>query len=322
MTISAVIPCYNSAATIRDALRSVEAQTVKADEVVVVDDGSTDDSAGIVEREFPQCRLIRQANAGPAAARNRGVSEAMGDWIAFLDSDDAWLPWRLSAVLDLASVHPDVGLWCGEALRWSGSSTAAPQPVKPTFHRVALDCFLSNNPIATSSVLVRRDVLLESGGFDPAFRGPEDFDLWLRVGARAQIAFIEAPVALYRRVPGSLSMDDRRFLPEVLRVLDKAFASGGALASHPQWRSLALSTQYWNASWMAFERGDRRAAVALWARAWRLNRRAHAPARRAWFRLGVRYLVGERVEQKIAKETKRRVAASGGDGRVNDGMDD
>jgi glycosyltransferase involved in cell wall biosynthesis len=294
MTISAIIPAYNAAETIREAIRSIYSQTLKSGEIIVVDDGSRDDTTGIVGREFPECRVICQENGGPAAARNRGVEAAKGDWIAFLDGDDAWLPPRLATQMEFAAKQPDIGLWCGEARRWAGEGIEATSPgseLLAPFRWLALADFIENNPVATSTVLMRRDLFSRLGGFDTAFRGPEDFDLWLRVAAQGDIGFVQAPLAMYRCVPGSLSMDERRFLPEALRVLDKAFAQGGALAGHAGWRPAAESTQYWNASWMAFERRDRRAALSLLAKAWRLNRRAHTPVTRSWLGLLLRYLL-------------------------------
>jgi glycosyltransferase involved in cell wall biosynthesis len=265
MTISAVIPCYNSAATIRDSLRSVWAQTVKADEVIVVDDGSTDDSAGIVEREFPQCHLIRQANAGPAAARNRGVAEARGDWIAFLDSDDVWLPWRIELQTTLAARHPGTGMWCGTAVRWDGSDAAETSHTTPPPREILLDELTYHNPVATSTVLARRQLLQDLKGFDTRFRGPEDYDLWLRVAAIAPINFTPAPLARYRSGRSGLSLDDERFLPQVCAVIERAFGPGGVLAGH-RGRRRALAYQHLSACWSAGRRDARLRAWGLFAR--------------------------------------------------------
>ena len=182
-------------------------------------------------------------------------------------------------------------------------------------------------------MLVKREVLLAVGGFDAQFRGPEDYDLWLRVAAYGQIeeksieqkeaketkerildsaeggkykssslplfpsvkksssgiVHVAEPVSRYRQVPGSLSMDDRKFLPQVVRVLDKAFGVGGALAEYGHLRTGAMSSQYWSGSWMAFSRGDRLTAVRLWYRAFMINYRMTHPAKRPWLKLLIRY---------------------------------
>jgi glycosyltransferase involved in cell wall biosynthesis len=349
--ISIIIPAYNSSATIVEALESVAAQTGMDYEVIVVDDCSTDDTVAVVRRWIAaQTSATSHAsrftlhllslNAGPAAARNAGMAAAKGEWIAFLDADDLWLPRHLE-VLMAAAHETGAALVCGEAVRFeapaaSGKGQGDPSPAsgypssgqetrnqepgtRNVFRAVTLEEFVRHNPVATSAVLAKREALLAVGGFDPQFRGPEDYDLWMRIAALGaatvidhsslaigtaknqeprtkNLVFISTPVSLYRYVPGSLSMDERRFLPQVLRVIDKAFGSAGAMAGHPEWRGAALATQYWNASWMAFQRGDKRAAMRLWWKAWRLNRNATPSVQRAWFRLLVRYVAGKRGE--------------------------
>ena len=121
--------------------------------------------------------------------------------------------------------------------------------------------------VATSTVMVKKAVLKDVGGFDEQFRGPEDYDLWMSIAARSKeqgaesIAIMNAPLTYYRERAGSLSMDDRTFLPEVLRVLDKAFAEDGALSEMPHMQSKATARQYWHASLMASSRGDRGQAL-------------------------------------------------------------
>jgi hypothetical protein len=130
---------------------------------------------------------------------------------------------------------------------------------------LTLDELAVHNPVATSTVLVRRAAVLAAGGFDPQFRGPEDYDLWLRVAARERVVFLDAPLARYRLVTGSLSLDDRRFLPEILRVLDKAYGRGGVLRGRPgEGRARGYHTLA--CSWMAAERGDIGRALRLFTR--------------------------------------------------------
>lgn len=299
-SVSAVLPAFNNADTIAEALESVAAQTVPACEVIVVDDGSSDDTATVAGACIARLRLpgrvLRQENAGPAAARNRGVEAARGDWIAFLDADDMWFGWRLGLQMEMASRHAEIGCWCGQSVRWTERDSTG-EPARPSgncrFREITTDDLLVNNEVATSTVLVSRKRLDEAGGFDPSFRGPEDFDLWLRLAAVARIAMVEAPLARYRVRPGSLSLDDRTFLPQVMRVLDKAFGTGGVLSGGKCDRRLAESTQCWNASWMAFQRGDRRMALRLLWRARRQNRAAAGPVRRPWWRLAARYAIGK-----------------------------
>jgi hypothetical protein len=265
-SVSVVIAAYNEAETIRDALRSVLAQTVPPAEIVVVDDGSTDDTARIVVREFPGCRLIAQANAGPAAARNRGIAASTGAWVAFLDADDAWAPRKLEWQLRSAAVEPTVDVWCGEAARVNADGgpipESSPEPGGGEVRPIPLREFLDHNPVATSTVLIRRRALEALGGFDERFRGPEDYDLWLRAAARFRIGFLAAPLAFYRYRTGRLSTDDRTFLPQVLGVLDKAYRPGGVLRGQSGKRR-AVGYQYLAASWMAAERGATGRALRL-----------------------------------------------------------
>ena len=317
--ISVVIPCYNSAGTIRAALDSVSAQTVGAADVVVVDDGSMDDTVSRVRAyrfdptrgQSPSLRVLSTGlNVGPAGARNRGVEESTGEWIAFLDSDDGWLPRRLEIQLSLASAHRDIQMWCGRTVDMdSGSGAGGPRAgdgaggappleprraaaggdddrsAEPKWVRLGVEDFVDMNPVATSTVLVRREVLRAVGGFDPRFRGPEDYDLWMRIAATYPVGRIQCPLSRYRHGASSLSMDDRKFLGEVLRVIDKAYAPGGALWGRPG-RRRTQAYQHLCAAWMASERGAPCAALGLFGQsAWLWPWAFRNPQMREWGRV-------------------------------------
>lgn len=300
--ISVVVPAYNAAQTIREALASVAAQGRRDAEVIVVDDASRDATPQILRDEYAQKPghriLALERNGGPAAARNAGVELARGAWVAFLDGDDAWLPGRLDLQLQLALANPEVALWCGDVVPLK-SENAQQEPRLPAaaharFRDLPLAEFVYHNAVATSTVLVRRAALLSVGGFDEQFVGPEDYDLWMRLARVHRLARLECPLARYRLVAGSLSMDDRKFLPQVLRVLDKGFAPGGVLSAHADLREASMATQYWNASWMAFNRGARPTALRYWWAAYRRDHRSAISAARPWRRLLLRYLAGRR----------------------------
>lgn len=330
MQVSVIIPACNAASTIREALDSVAIQSASTTnghqiEIIVMDDASTDNTSDVVKEwaehpPFSGLRLLHlSCNSGPATARNRGIAEANWEWIAFLDADNAWLPDKLAIQTEIAAKHPEVALWCGETSREdegknlpcctaNGCLAAKPLTWKPelsefkggntvgdlhsSFHKLRLEDFAMSNPVATSTVLVRKDAVLAVGGFDEQFRGPEDYDLWMRIAAKFPVMKIERQIAMYRFMQGSLSMDDRKFLPEVMRVLDKAFHAGGALEHCQELRSAAMSNQLWNASWMAFNRRARAKAVGLWSRAFFGNALSSQPVGRQWFRLLARYLFG------------------------------
>lgn len=296
--ISVIVPAYNAAATIREALASVAAQGRTDCEVIVVDDASRDETPRILQAEFAHrlgFRILRLGqNAGPAVARNRAIAEASGTWLAFLDGDDAWLPERLATQLALADVQPDVTLWCGDVVPLDNRPPPTRPPAPPTLLELPPRSFVFHNAVATSTVLVRRAAVLAAGGFDAQFVGPEDYDLWMRLALHHRLVRIETPLARYRLVAGSLSMDDRQFLPQVLKVLDKGFGPGGVLGPYAHLRSASLATQYWNASWMAFHRGARGTALRFWWRAFALDHRSDVGAARPWWPLLARYLAGRR----------------------------
>lgn len=298
VSVSVIIPAFNSACTVEETLESVRAQTCSVTEVIVVDDASTDNTVAVVDRWFDRTgvcgRVLRsEENAGPAAARNRGVRDAKGDWIAFLDADDAWLPHRLSLQLALVAKVPDMAMWCGETITLGSlSQEISPASQVQAYSVLSLDAFVEGCPVSTSTVLVRREALLSVGGFDEQFRGPEDYDLWMRLAVRHSMAKIKAVLSAYRYVPYSLSMDDRCFLPQVLRVLEKAFAPGGVYAERPELHDVMVDAQYWHAAWMAFSRGSRVRALRLWLRALRFNQKARHAVKRPRWRLLARYLLG------------------------------
>ena len=236
----------------------------------MVDDGSQDETPAIVAAHPLGARLLRQANAGPGAARNAAAAVAQGEWLAFLDADDAWMPDRLAQQLAAAAQYPATELWCGEiAIRYGQEPFAPapppPHPLPPPRWVTLDDLALRNIYVATSTVLVRRAAFAAVGGFDVRFRGPEDYDLWLRLAHRQPLGRLPLPLAWYRVRPGSLSHDDRRFLPQVLRVLAKAYGPGGVLAGRPT-LGQAQAWQYQSCAWMAAQTGAPWRAAALVAR--------------------------------------------------------
>ena len=211
-SISVVVPPYNLDACISAALNSVLDQTVQPDEVIVVDDGSADNTRErvrvVMERaRGSRIRLIETPHEGAAAARNVGVAQACGDWVAFLDGDDLWLPEKLETVLDAISRNPDATMVAHDCYERSpdGTETLFPchrhfDPTTPLLPQLYRASFL-----ATSCVAVRTDVLKASGGFDPTIESGQDYDLWLRLARCARLVFVPKPLEVYIRRPGSLS---------------------------------------------------------------------------------------------------------------------
>jgi len=206
MRISVLIPTYNSAALVGDAVASALAQTTPAAEIIVVDDGSTDDTWRRLLLFGDRVRYVHQQNQGVAAARNRGLACATGDVVAFLDADDVWHPRKLELQSAILAARPALGLLGTRTFAWpvAAMPAVAIEP-RADIAPVPLRQLMVKNQFTTSTVLVRRAVLDRVGGFDTALHGPEDYDLWLRVAEQIDAANLLLPLTGYRSLPGSLS---------------------------------------------------------------------------------------------------------------------
>ena len=208
--VSVVIPAYNAAGYLQKAVDSVLAQTYPPHEVLIVDDGSKDDTFAVASAMPAPVRAIRKPNGGPASARNLGARESTGDWIGFLDADDSWLPEKLTKQMRLAE--------SGAVLVHCLYSPSVKAPDSVTFEDLWV-----KNCIATSTVVIRRDVFTEAGGFDEdrVLVGVEDYNLWLKVAARKRkILTLQENLISYTRATGSLTQQVERFAKAELRNLD------------------------------------------------------------------------------------------------------
>jgi glycosyltransferase involved in cell wall biosynthesis len=262
--VSVVVPLYQSRDYVAAALDSVLAQTFDDLEVVVVDDGSTD-GGGEVVREYAareaRVTYIREENAGPAAARNAGIAAARAVAIAFLDSDDLWLPEKLARQVPLLGentiVHSDAFV-----LRNGGQ--VGDERIGARFESRDAFCYLLQEtptaPLLTT--VVRRELLLAHGCFDESLVGPEDYDLWLRLAAAgARFEHVPEPLAVYRVHRDGLSADHVRISSGILDVYEKlAAASSGsrrraALARARQQRRV-VAFELWARGRRAIAAGD------------------------------------------------------------------
>ncbi|MEE9561472.1 MAG: glycosyltransferase family A protein [Thermoanaerobaculia bacterium] len=189
-SVSVVIPTYNRADMVLRALRSVLAQTCPAEQVIVVDDGSTDDTGPLVRTQFGSVDYRAQQHRGVSAARNRGIEVATGEWIALLDSDDEWLPEKLERQMacleqesDYRVCHTDE-IWVRRGRRVNPRRKHAKQG-----GWIFRDC-LPLCAISPSSVLIHRSIFDEVGRFDETLPACEDYDLWLRVCSRWPVLFV------------------------------------------------------------------------------------------------------------------------------------
>ncbi len=226
-SVSVIIPTRNRSALLRRALESVGAQTRPPQEIIVVDDGSTDDTAQWVDVDFPQVHYLRQPHRGVAAARNNGIGAATGEWIAFLDSDDEWRPAKLERQLAAVRYRPryrlchtdEIWIRCGRRVNPGKRHAKSGGSI---FLRCLPLCVIS-----PSSVLVRRSLLETVGGFDETLPVCEDYDLWLRICSRYPVLFVDE--ALVVKYGGHEDQLSRRFWGmDRYRVaaLEKILASG------------------------------------------------------------------------------------------------
>jgi glycosyltransferase involved in cell wall biosynthesis len=235
MKFSVVIPLYNKARYVHGAVRSVLAQSLPPHEVIVVDDGSSDYSAEVVQTiADPRVRLIRQPNSGVSAARNRGIAAATGDWIAFLDADDWYHPDMLAALKQAHEACPEAGM-LGAQTRTMTNTLGDPDPWPVTEGFVEVEVvedlrqrWMRTAPFNSSSVAIRTSLLREMGTcFIEGESHGEDLDLWFRVADRTLVAVLNAPFAAIRVLPDSLSRRTPPATPpEYLKRMRDAARSG------------------------------------------------------------------------------------------------
>jgi glycosyltransferase involved in cell wall biosynthesis len=204
--VSAIIPTYNRAHIVCEAVESVLAQTYPHIEVVVVDDGSKDDTLARLEQYEDRIRVVSQANAGPAAARNRGIAGSRGELIAFLDSDDIWLPSKIErqvALLQRAGKSVPCCL-CNIMMKWNSGDRASFDIalLKPSTEEGvwlnADEVLATRFVLFNQGIVIRREVLEKIGGFDESIRYLEDYEFPLRLSLEGPWAFIKTPLVIWR----------------------------------------------------------------------------------------------------------------------------
>jgi glycosyltransferase involved in cell wall biosynthesis len=213
--VSVIIPAFNAEDTINSTLRSVRAQTYRELEILVIDDGSSDNTAALVDAHIrldPRIRLLRQENAGVAAARNLGIAQAKGEFVAPIDADDLWRPTKIEEELALLTDGgPDVAL----AYSWQAEIDELDRVIstshRPEYEGNVFIPMLTSNIIGSgSNALMRRHAVLECGGYDPSLRarggeGCEDLMLYIMLAEHYHFAVVREHLAGYRRRRGSMS---------------------------------------------------------------------------------------------------------------------
>lgn len=196
--VSVIIPTYNRAALVAQAVASVTAQTFRDFEIVVVDDGSTDNTVEALA-PWDDIRILRQPRRqGVAAARNLGATAARGEWLAFLDSDDLWLPEKLARQMAYLADQPGL-LMCQTDETWVRRGVRVNKPVshEKVAGRIFLDS-LKRCMVSPSAVVLHRRLLLDHGGFDEDLPAAEDYDLWLRLTWRFEVGLVDEPLIIKR----------------------------------------------------------------------------------------------------------------------------
>ena len=235
MLVSVVIPNYNCAAFLPDALESVFAQTYPHVEILVVDDGSTDDSLQVLEQYADRVRVFRQPNGGVSAARNHGIRESRGELVAFLDADDLWNPEKLARQVPLFD-RPEVGLvYCAvEYIDEAGKSLGTNRTGRRG--RVLRSIALLEGTIVLaggSTAVVRRECFDRAGGFDLEMSTAADWDMWRRVACHYEIDVVREPLMKYRLRPSSMHRNIAVFEHDMLHGFASMFADPEAREIHP-----------------------------------------------------------------------------------------
>jgi len=205
--VSVIIPTYNRAKYLCEAIDSVLAQTYKDYEIIVVDDGSTDDTKKVLAKYGSSIRYYCQENSGIAVARNVGISLSEGEYIAFLDDDDIWLSDKLKVQMKYLEKNSDIDLVTSRAeiIDSEGHLTGGFKPSK--FYATDFEGLLNSNFIVVPSVVFKKKILSKVGYFDEKLRCCEDYELWLRIALKGKIYFMDQVLVKYRMTPNSLSKD-------------------------------------------------------------------------------------------------------------------
>jgi glycosyltransferase involved in cell wall biosynthesis len=222
--VSVVIPTYNYGHCVAEAVDSALAQTYPAVEVLVVDDGSTDDTRARLAPYGDRIRYIHQPNRGLSAARNTGIRNANGTFVALLDSDDTFHPRKLELQMRYLSSHPEVPFLAACSVDGVTRPPWPELPEQPAVRRVKLEELVVRTRFGSCGVVVRKDCFDRVGLFDESLRSVEDRDMWIRLAARFPIALMQTPLWWYRSQPGSMSRNAEKMAHYERAVLDKAFA--------------------------------------------------------------------------------------------------
>jgi glycosyltransferase involved in cell wall biosynthesis len=249
MKISVVIPAYNAELFLPRCLKSIFAQTLQPHELIVVDDGSSDNTVALAKELG--ARVISRPNGGPSAARNVGIRNASSDWIAFLDADDMWAPEKLERQAQL--VRPET------ALVYTGIRIFDDNGIRD--ERSAIDAISARkmlrycNPIPQSSVIVRREMIVRSGGYREDVRFCEDWEMWVQLQRLGQFEAVADPLTDYYVYPSGLSANPQKMLEGLDQIIDRTLVADLMGFDRWAWRRRIRAAQLCSAGLIARENG-------------------------------------------------------------------
>ena len=264
--ISVVIPAYNVEDYIADAIESALSQSYRAGEIIVVNDGSTDNTASILLKFEKSITIIHQKNAGLAATRNRGANEAHGNVIAFLDADDIWLPQKLQTQAEKLNSFDIVysnRLNFGER----GDLPELQSDVSEMMEGDIWESLLLGNFITASSVVIKKPLFDKMGGFNETFRYCEDWDIWLRCSENHSVGYCSEPLVRYRFRADSLSKNHLAMLKMRELVIMRALQSQRGQLLPAQKRRNALASTWACSAWDAARAKDYKCALRCYRQA-------------------------------------------------------
>jgi glycosyltransferase involved in cell wall biosynthesis len=245
-TVSVVITTYNYGEFIVGAIESVLGQTHPADEVLVVDDGSTDETPSLVAPyvERGVVRYIQQDNQGPSVARNTGIAASSGELLAFLDADDTWMPEKLERQIAWLAKHPGASMVSGSMIWWHvprNERKVVPFASMPP-SRMRREVSVRNVVGNPSMALIRRSAIDKAGPYDPALRWGQDWEIFIRLSRVGEIGFIPDPVIVYRWHRSNLSHDRR--LEQL--AMNHSISRRAIATYEPAWQRPVLRARSWS----------------------------------------------------------------------------
>lgn len=253
--VSVIIPAYNSMKYLPETLSSVLRQTFTDFEVLIIDDGSSDHIESWAKAQIdPRVKFISQANQGVSVARNTGINNAQGEYIAFLDADDLWQPTKLEKQVHCLDVNPEVGLVHTWILLVDEHSQATGNLWASQTQGHVWQELVEHNTIACCSVMARSSCFKQIGGFDASLRSAEDWDMWIRIAAEYPVAVIGEPLAFYRLLSNSKSKNCSLVEKSLSRIIEKSFEFAPSNIQYLKHRSYGYANL--NLAWKAIQSVD------------------------------------------------------------------